>query len=171
MFVSHGKLSPEFHFCQQKALRIDWNTVHVSLTLVGFTTLRFCKPNNFSPCNYRPQTKFVKVMLLHVSVILSIGGVSRPILRERLRGLAGGGPRPRWGVCIPACTEADPPPQQTANAADGTHPTVMHSCIYLKISLLIFILKFYLEILFYTTKNMPMSLMQRTYINGKDCER
>ena len=32
-----------------------------------------------------------------------------------------------WGVCNPACTEADTP-QQTATAAVGTHPTGMHSC-------------------------------------------
>ena len=31
------------------------------------------------------------------------------------------------GECIPACTEVDTP-QQTATAADGTHPTGMHSC-------------------------------------------
>ena len=76
------------------------------------------------------------------------GGVSRPRPRGRLGGLAGGvsrptpgGPRPTFGGvsrsrarprgCIPACTEADPPPpQQTANAADGTHPTGMHSCLH-----------------------------------------
>ena len=29
-------------------------------------------------------------------------------------------------MCIPACTDADPPP--TATAAGGTHPTGMHSC-------------------------------------------
>ena len=32
------------------------------------------------------------------------------------------------GTGIPACTEADPPPLETATAADGTHPTGMHSC-------------------------------------------
>ena len=31
------------------------------------------------------------------------------------------------GVGIPACTEADPP-GETAIAADGMHPTGMHSC-------------------------------------------
>ena len=31
------------------------------------------------------------------------------------------------GVGIPACTEADPP-GETATAADGMHPTGMHSC-------------------------------------------
>ena len=31
-------------------------------------------------------------------------------------------------VGIPACTEADPP-GETATAADGTHPTGMHSCL------------------------------------------
>ena len=36
--------------------------------------------------------------------------------------------RPRG--CIPACTEADTS-QQTATAADGTHPTGMHSCFLL----------------------------------------
>ena len=50
------------------------------------------------------------------------GGVSRLRPRGRLGGLAGGG-------CIPACTKADTPPQQTATAAGGTHPTGMHSCL------------------------------------------
>ena len=40
----------------------------------------------------------------------------------------GGVPGPRR-VGIPACTEADPPPGETATAADGTHPTGMHSCL------------------------------------------
>ena len=34
------------------------------------------------------------------------------------------------GRCIPACTEAAPPP--TAIAAGGTHPTGMHSCLACK---------------------------------------
>ena len=91
-------------------------------------------------------TKFAKVMFLHVSVILSMGEVSRPRPRGEVWGVWPGGvsrPRPRgggWGVwpggcpgpgrgvvsrprsgvgglsrprpggvCIPACTEADPP--------------------------------------------------------------
>ena len=37
------------------------------------------------------------------------------------------GPHPGWGVCIPACTEADTPPQ-TSTAVGSTHPTEMHSC-------------------------------------------
>ena len=32
------------------------------------------------------------------------------------------------GVGIPACTEADTPRGETGPAADGTHPTGMHSC-------------------------------------------
>ena len=46
----------------------------------------------------------------------------------------------KMGVCsrgggelvgIPACTEADPPGGgETATAADGTHPTGMHSCLF-----------------------------------------
>ena len=55
--------------------------------------------------NYRPQSSYGKVMFLHMSVILSTGGgVSR---------------RPPWA--------GTPIPQQTATAADGTHPTGMHS--------------------------------------------
>ena len=92
------------------------------------------------PYLYRLQTKFAKVMFLHVSVILSTGGggilaciagLQTHTQGRKFRGLAGGGspgPHP-WGVGIPACTEAEPPPpQQTATAASGTHPTGMHSC-------------------------------------------
>ena len=35
--------------------------------------------------------------------------------------------RSKPGGFVSACTEADSP-QQTATAAGGTHPTVMHSC-------------------------------------------
>ena len=46
---------------------------------------------NNSWVNYRPQTKFAKVMFLHVSVCPQ-GGFSRPTPRGgRLRGLGGGG--------------------------------------------------------------------------------
>ena len=39
----------------------------------------------------------------------------------------GGSPGPHpGGLCIPACTEADPP--WTATTMGGTHPTGMHSC-------------------------------------------
>ena len=68
------------------------------------------------------------------------GGVSQPILRGEVGGLAremlGSLARGRYlgpglGVCIPACTEANPhppPTQQTATAVDRTYPTGMHSC-------------------------------------------
>ena len=45
-------------------------------------------------------------------------GVSRPTPRGVSRFI------PRGRVCIPAYTEAEPPPP----AAGGTHPTGMHSC-------------------------------------------
>ena len=64
------------------------------------------------------------------------GGSPGPHPGGKLRGLArgvsrptpgGGSPGPHMGgVCIPACTEADPP--WTATAPGGTHPTGMHSC-------------------------------------------
>ena len=99
-----------------------------------------------------------KVMFLHVSVILSTGGylVGRGVFVvpggvSALGGSAwtnggawSGGCLVPGGVCswggtlspggsapgggIPACTEADPPPGETATAVDGTHPTGMHSC-------------------------------------------
>ena len=82
-------------------------------------------------------------------------GDSRPIPKGRLRGLARGypglypvgrvrglagqgiraqasegSPGPVGGRWIPACTEADLP-KQTATGGDGTHPSVMYSCISL----------------------------------------
>ena len=42
----------------------------------------------------------------------------------------GGGGLVRGGFGVPACTEADPPPGETATAADGTHPTGMHFCFW-----------------------------------------
>ena len=115
-------------------------------------------------CYYRPQTKFAKVMFLHLSVNHSVHGGGEwypsipcrwypsnlcrfpgPHPRGSLRGLTRGGlqvhtqrglqahtrgvSRPTPGrVCIPACTEADPPLWLMATAAGGTHPTGMHSC-------------------------------------------
>ena len=111
------------------------------------------KTSQIQQCHfYRPQTKFAKVMFLHVSVShsvhrgggggipacltgLSWGGVSqhalqvyRPTPKGEVEGSGGGVSRPTpGGECIPACTEADPPPP-TATAAGCTHPTGMHSC-------------------------------------------
>ena len=48
------------------------------------------------------------------------------------RGVSGPGGCLVWGVGIPACTEADPP-GETATAADGTHPTGMHSCLLMEL--------------------------------------
>ena len=100
-------------------------------------------PTGMLSC-YRQQMKFAKVMFLHLSAILSTGrglpgGVSRPRgvcpgdVQAQVKGVSaqGGqaqgdpGPGP-GGVCI--CTEADTPTKRTATAADGTHPTGMHSC-------------------------------------------
>ena len=66
-------------------------------------------------CKYRPQRSCGKVMFLHVSVILFTGGV--------------------WQADTPGSTHTHPmadrdpsPTHGTATAADGTHPTGMHSC-------------------------------------------
>ena len=62
------------------------------------------------------------------------GGVSRPrpggVQAQAQGWCPGQGP----GECIPACTEADTPLQQTATAAGGTHPTGMHSCLLILIA-------------------------------------
>ena len=86
---------------------------------------------------YRPQTKFAKVMLLHLSVILFTGGgCLGPGPRGRLEGCPGefGGSawagvqaQARGGVSQHALRQT-PPNQQTATASDGTHLTGMHSC-------------------------------------------
>ena len=57
------------------------------------------------------------------------GGVSRP----RPKGAVGGVQAQAWGGCVSehALRQTHPPPQQTATAADGTHPTGMHFCLYL----------------------------------------
>ena len=54
------------------------------------------------------------------------GSVQAQTQRGGVQAQARGG-----GVCFPVCTEADIP-QQTANAADGTHPTGMNFCFYRK---------------------------------------
>ena len=54
--------------------------------------------------HYRPQRSCGKVMFTQASVTVH-------------------------GECL-----ADPPPQQTATAADGTHPTGMHSCCLLYVN-------------------------------------
>ena len=73
-----------------------------------------------------------------------LAGFQAHTKRRKLRGLAGGAsrptpggvgcpgphlgesPGPHPGGCIPACTEADPPPP-TATTEGGTHPTGMNS--------------------------------------------
>ena len=102
------------------------------------------------PFYYRPQTKFAKVMFLHVSVSHSVhgggvvsqhalqvtGGVYPSMLyrfpgphpRGKLRGLAGGVSRPTPGGCESQHALRQTPPHLTATTAGGSHPTGMHSC-------------------------------------------
>ena len=63
----------------------------------------------------RPQRSCGKFMFLHPSVILFTGGVLLQV------------DTPLWADTSP-WEQADTPPQDTATAADGTHPTGMHSC-------------------------------------------
>ena len=88
---------------------------------------------------YRPQWSWGKVIFSEACVKISVHrGVSQHALQGPGPHLGGswgvwhgGSPGPHLGVGIPACTEADTPlpPQQTATARGGTHPTGMHSCV------------------------------------------
>ena len=76
------------------------------------------------------RNQVAKVMFLLASVCPQYGGVSAP---GGVCLLPGG--VCSWGMSapgggIPACTEAGTPPGETATAADGTHPTGMHSCCF-----------------------------------------
>ena len=108
---------------------------------IQFIIDRIFKSVRIIECSLLPitQTKFAKVMFLHVSVCpqgagipaciagFCPGGVPRPIPGGKLRGLAwGGSPGPHPGVSQHALRQTLP--QQTATAAGGTHPTGMHSC-------------------------------------------
>ena len=88
---------------------------------------------------YCPQTKFAKVTFLQLSVSHSVhsGGLQAHTQGGKLGGWAGGSPGPHLGesqgpdpggVCLSVCCDP-PPPQHTATAAGGTHPTGMHSCL------------------------------------------
>ena len=78
-------------------------------------------PTGMHTC-YRPQTKFVKVMFLQMSVILFTGGVCLSACWDTSPRS-----RPPWEQTPPR-SRPPPPREQTATAADGTHPTGMHSC-------------------------------------------
>ena len=69
---------------------------------------------------YRPQRSCEGFVF--TGVCLSTGG-----------GCLVGGVSAPGGGGVPACTEADTPPGETAPAADGRHPTRMHSCFKIKL--------------------------------------
>ena len=74
------------------------------------------------------RNEVAKVMFLQVCVCPQGGGIPGCLAT----GVRGGGCLfggvCSWGAGIPACTETEPPPGEMATAADGTHPTGMHSC-------------------------------------------
>ena len=92
-------------------------------------------------CNYRTQTKFAKVMFLHLSVSHSVHGGAGP------RGVPGPGgclvkggvpgPVPGPGGClvkgvylVPGCLLGEGAWWRPPTAVGGTHPTGMHSCLH-----------------------------------------
>ena len=89
---------------------------------------------NFKLCNYRPQRSCVKIMFLHVSAILSTGEclADSPLGRHPQADTPLGRPLGRHPQADTPPTDTPlgrhAPPPVTATAADGTHPTGMHSC-------------------------------------------
>ena len=74
-------------------------------------------------CNcYRPQRSCSKVMFLHLSAILSTGGY---LPQYMLRYTPPGQTPPEQ------TPPGQTPPPPAVTAADGTHPTGMHSCFHL----------------------------------------
>ena len=84
----------------------------------------------FLKANYLPQTKFAKVMFLHVSVILSTGGWGLP---QCMLGYQHLPPRaqtpPPPGTRHPLCAVHA---GRYGQRAGGMHHTGMQSCYYLK---------------------------------------
>ena len=82
---------------------------------------------------YRPQTKFAKVIFLHVSVILSMGGTWAGTPPA---GTPPGRYTPQDMYNTPAGTppgQVHPQPQRMlgyAQQVGGTHPTGMYSCYH-----------------------------------------
>ena len=98
---------------------LSWRHIFPILHDVFFLTSRAYIVESSAPilcvCFYRPQRSCEGYVF--TGVCLSTGGVS-----------VHGGVSAPGRAGIPACTEADPPAGETATAADGTHPTGMHSC-------------------------------------------
>ena len=108
------------------------------LQVASQTSMHFQMLNR-SVRNYTPlitvRNEVAKVMFLHLSVILSTGGglpqcmlgTHTPPPRCRPPG-----PDTSWNQTPPGTRhppdQTYPPPRETAAAADGTHPTGMHSC-------------------------------------------
>ena len=76
-----------------------------------------------------PQTKFAKVIFLHLSVILFTGGVPASVHAGIPPPAADTSPGadPPGPDTPPPGAETPLPGAETATAADGTHPTGMHS--------------------------------------------
>ena len=95
-------------------VKIWWSHTHARTHTILCARIKFYfkrheNGNKLLPCRY----EVAKVIFLHLSVILSTGpspsGADPPEL-------------------APPSRSRHPLPQQTATAADGMHPTVMHSC-------------------------------------------
>ena len=74
------------------------------------------------------KRSYDKVMFLHLSVILFTGGVSAPVHA----GIHPLGQTPPAEQALPLDTHPPCPVHagiHMATAADGTHPTGMHSCV------------------------------------------
>ena len=75
-----------------------------------------------------------KVIFLHLFVILFTGGSLVPGVHGPGGAWSGGVPGGAWswGVHGPGGCLVETLPPRTATAAGGTHPTGMHSCLFIK---------------------------------------
>ena len=96
--------------------------------------------------NYHPQTKFAKVMFSQVSVCPRGGMCGKHAPRHTCPpGMHAPGHAHPLGACMPPGMHTSqartPQPGTTrcAKQAGGTHPTGMHSCLMIKLIILIYV--------------------------------
>ena len=99
---------------------IDGNSIRISKLISLGRYFQYQAPlSTIFSADYCPQRSCGKVMFLHLSVILFIGGYLADTLLGRPPGV-------------------DTPSQKMASAADGTRPTGMHSCLNYHFTALLF---------------------------------
>ena len=148
MVISHAAGDDLFHVLRETNRQSDFSILFfLSLNIMSFIhfllqvrTIKCDLDSIFEHDSYRPQTKFVKVMFLHLSVSHSVHGGGGVVCLVPVGCLvpegvcSGGVPAPGEGGsapggCLVLGGVPGGDPLGTATAAGGTHPTGMHSCL------------------------------------------